>query len=69
MLTYGVTSDGCQRTRRVRACCSRRREQEAGALRAFGCDQRVERLDPLGGLERIGVLAGAGENGADVAGE
>ena len=33
-------------------------QQECGALRALGLDQRVERLDPLARLERIGVGIG-----------
>ncbi len=30
-------------------------QQEGGALGALGLDQRIERLDPLAGLERVGV--------------
>ena len=44
-------------------------EQEAGARRAVGGGERIERLAPFGGLGRIGIVAAAGENGADVAGE
>jgi len=43
-------------------------QEEGRALRPFGGDQRIERLDPLSGLERIdvgivGVADGLGNRG------
>ena len=55
VFTYGRREHARQRHAAHAGVLQQAAQQEGGAAAALGGDDRVERVDPLAGLERVGV--------------